>query len=95
MSPHVLLQPGLYILGLISRSAASQAGLQQGDRIIAVDGIELRQESPFQAAALIAGPEAQGAPPLVTVQARPTDLFGRKIKQHAALEAHSQSHTCL
>ena len=47
------MQPGLYVLGLINQSAAKKAGISQGDQILEVDGLELKEQSPFEAAALI------------------------------------------
>ena len=40
-------------MGLINQSAAKKAGIAQGDQILEVDGLELKGQSPFEAAALI------------------------------------------
>ncbi len=47
------MQPGLYVLGLINQSAAKKAGIGQGDQILEVDGLEMKEQSHFEAAALI------------------------------------------
>lgn len=63
-----LVQPGLYVLGLINQSAASRAGVTQGDQILEIDGVTLKNETPFQAASLIQGPETGPRNPTVTLK---------------------------
>ena len=65
------LQPGLYVLGLINRSTASRAGFEQGDQIVAVDGLEVSNQTPFQAAALIQGLQNASSKPSVNIQVNP------------------------
>ena len=77
-----LLQPGLYVLGLINKSAASRAGFEQGDQILEVDGTPIREQSPFQTAALIQGPDDAPATPAVTLKASP--MYAHASHLHSA-----------
>jgi len=45
------------VLGLINQSAAKKAGMEQGDQLLAIDGMELTSQTPFEAAAMVQGPE--------------------------------------
>ena len=58
------------MLGLINRSTASRAGFEQGDQIVAVDGLEVTDQTPFQAAALIQGLQNASSNPSVDIQVR-------------------------
>ncbi len=66
-----MLQPGLYVLGLINSSSASKAGLQQGDQLVAIEGTPVLEQSPFQAAALIAGRDSEDPSASVSITVRP------------------------
>lgn len=48
---------GVWVLGLIQGSAADQAGLQQGDQLLELDGQPLGGRSPFEVASLLQGVE--------------------------------------
>ena len=43
----------LRVLGLVLDSTAAKAGVKQGDEVVAVDGVEVRNKSAFQAVSLI------------------------------------------
>ncbi|ACO67707.1 predicted protein [Micromonas commoda] len=43
----------LRVLGLVLDSPAAKAGVKQGDEVVAVDGVEVRNKSAFQAVSLI------------------------------------------
>ena len=73
-----VVQPGLYVLGLINQSPASRAGIAQGDQLLEVDGVSITNESPFQAATLIQGPEDGPRTPKVSVKVDHLSNFGSK-----------------
>lgn len=50
---------GVWVLGLISGSAAEAAGIQQGDQLLELDGQQLAGQSPFAVASLLQGQEQQ------------------------------------
>ena len=56
----------MWVLGLIKGAAADEAGLRQGDELLAVGGVPTAQLSPFQAAGLLAG-AGEGDPPARSV----------------------------
>lgn len=49
----------MWVLGLISGSAADAAGLQQGDQLLELNGRRLAGQSPFEVASLLQGPEQE------------------------------------
>ncbi len=65
-----VVQPGLYVLGLINQSAAKRAGIEQGDRLVAIDGQELTSETPFEASAMVQGQQTGNNRPDVTIKVR-------------------------
>lgn len=52
---HDVSEGGVWVVGFSQGSPSDQAGIRQGDQILAVDGKSLSELSPFQAASLIAG----------------------------------------
>ena len=71
----ITVQPGLYVLGLINQSAARKAGIGQGDQILEVDGVPMRDQSPFEAAAMIQG--GSGATSSVSIKVQIVSRFSR------------------
>ena len=69
------MQPGLYVLGLINQSAAKKAGISQGDQILEVDGLELKDQSPFEAAALIQSSPDGTNKPSVAIKVKTTSYL--------------------
>lgn len=69
---------GVWVLGLIRGSAAEQAGVNQGDQLLELDGRRLAGRSPFEVASLLQGQEEerqglglQGTPVQVKASAVP------------------------
>lgn len=50
---------GVWVLGLIRGSAADEAGLEQGDQLLTLDGSALAGRSPFEVASLLQGQEGE------------------------------------
>lgn len=50
---------GVWVLGLIRGSAADEAGLEQGDQLLSLDGSPLAGRSPFEVASLLQGQEGE------------------------------------
>ena len=55
----VLMQGGVWVLGMIKGGAADRAGIRQGDEILKVDGQEISSLSPFKVAGLLQGADGE------------------------------------
>jgi hypothetical protein len=55
----VLIQGGVWVLGMIKGGAADRAGSRQGDEILRVNGQEIGSLSPFKVAGLLQGADSE------------------------------------
>ena len=55
----VLIQGGVWVLGMIKGGAADRAGIRQGDEILRVNGQEIGSLSPFKVAGLLQGADSE------------------------------------
>jgi len=65
---------GVWVLGLIQGSAAESAGIQQGDEILAIDGVSSSGRSAFEVSSAIQGDKGSGPTVRVTVAKRDGDV---------------------
>lgn len=62
------VQEGIWVVGLITNSVAAGAGMEQGDRILAVNGVEVGSKSAFQVASVLQGDGRESSDPKVTLK---------------------------
>ena len=55
----LLIQGGVWVLGMIKGGAADRAGIRQGDEILRVNGQEIGSLSPFKVAGLLQGADGE------------------------------------
>lgn len=55
---------GVWVLGLMKNSPADMVGMQQGDKILEIDGKPLNGISPFKAATMMKGENDNDTSPL-------------------------------